>query len=134
MPRPYQPNKRHHMYDHLDELESQSIYIFREAYRKFENLAMLYSIGKDSTTMIHLARKAFFGRIPFPLAHVDTTYKYPEMIAYRDRMAQEWGAELVVGKNAAAIEAGMGPAKGRLTCCEALKTQALSQVIEEHGF
>lgn len=120
--------------DHLDELEAQSIYIFREAYRKFENLAMLYSIGKDSTTMIHLARKAFFGRIPFPLAHVDTTYKYPEMIAYRDRMAREWGAELVVGKNAPAIDAGMGPDKGRLTCCEALKTQALSQAIEEHGF
>ena len=75
------------MYDHLDELEAQSIYIFREAYRKFENLAMLYSIGKDSTTMIHLARKAFFGKIPFPLVHIDTTYKYPEMIEYRDRMA-----------------------------------------------
>ena len=120
--------------DHLEELEAQSIYIFREAYRKFENLAMLYSIGKDSTTMIHLARKAFFGRIPFSLAHVDTTYKYPEMIAYRDRMAREWGADLVVGKNAAAIEAGMGPDKGRLTCCEALKTQALSQVIDGRGF
>jgi sulfate adenylyltransferase subunit 2 len=95
---------------------------------------MLYSIGKDSTTMIHLARKAFFGRIPFPLAHVDTTYKYPEMIAYRDRMAREWGADLVLGKNVPAIGAGMGPDKGRLTCCEALKTQALSQVIDEHGF
>ena len=78
------------MYDHLDELEAQVIYIFREAYRKFENLAMLYSIGKDSTTMIHLARKAFFGKIPFPLVHIDTTYKYPEMIEYRDRMAREW--------------------------------------------
>ncbi|MBI5440397.1 MAG: sulfate adenylyltransferase subunit 2 [Deltaproteobacteria bacterium] len=120
--------------DHLDELEAQSIYIFREAYRKFEDLALLYSIGKDSTTMIHLARKAFFGRIPFPLVHVDTTYKYPEMIAYRDRMAREWSAELVVGKNQEAIGDGMGPEKGRLTCCEALKTQGLSQVIEEHGY
>ena len=120
--------------DHLDQLEAQSIYIFREAYRKFENLAMLYSIGKDSTTMIQLARKAFFGRIPFPLAHVDTTYKYPEMIQYRDRMAREWGAELVVGKNAAALEESMGPEKGRLVCCEALKTNALSRVIDEHGF
>ena len=80
------------MYDHLDELEAQSIYIFREAYRKFQNLAMLYSIDKDSTTMIHLARKAFFGKIPFPLVHIDTTYKYPEMIEYRDRMARGWGA------------------------------------------
>lgn len=120
--------------NHLDELEAQSIYIFREAYRKFANLAMLYSIGKDSTTMIHLARKAFFGRIPFPLAHVDTTHKYPEMIAYRDRMVKEWGAELVVGKNEEALAAGMGPDKGRLNCCEALKTQALSKVIDEHGF
>jgi sulfate adenylyltransferase subunit 2 len=120
--------------DHLDELESQSIYIFREAYRKFANLAMLYSIGKDSTTMIHLARKAFFGRIPFPLAHVDTTHKYPEMIAYRDRMVKEWGAELVVGKNEAALAAGMGPGTGRLACCEALKTQALSQLIDRYGF
>jgi sulfate adenylyltransferase subunit 2 len=120
--------------DHLDELENQSIYIFREAYRKFENLAMLYSIGKDSTTMIHLARKAFFGRIPFPLVHVDTTYKYPEMIAYRDRMANEWEANLIVGKNEEAIKAGMGPEKGRLVCCEALKTNALSKVIEAHGY
>ncbi|TAL17205.1 sulfate adenylyltransferase subunit 2 [bacterium] len=122
------------MLDHLDELENQSIYIFREAYRKFENLAMLYSIGKDSTTMIHLARKAFFGRIPFPLVHVDTTYKYPEMIAYRDRMAGEWEANLIVGKNEEAIKAGMGPEKGRLVCCEALKTQGLSKVIDEHGY
>ena len=122
------------MRDHLDQLEAQSIYIFREAYRKFENLAMLYSVGKDSTTMVHLARKAFFGRIPFPLVHIDTTFKYPEMIAYRDRMAREWGAELVVGRNDEALSRGMSPDKGRLVCCEALKTQGLAQVIEAHGF
>ncbi len=122
------------MYDHLDELESQSIYIFREAYRKFENLAMLYSIGKDSTTMIHLARKAFFGKIPFPLVHIDTTYKYPEMIEYRDRMAREWGVDLIVGKNGEAIAGGMGPEQGRLVCCEKLKTDGLTRVIEEQGF
>ncbi len=122
------------MSDRLDQLEAESIYIFREAYRKFDNLAMLYSVGKDSTTMIHLARKAFFGRIPFPLVHIDTTYKYPEMIEYRDRMAREWGAELVVGKNEAAIAAGMGPEEGRLVCCEALKTNGLNRVIEEKGY
>ncbi len=122
------------MGDHLDELEARSIYIFREAYRKFESLAMLYSVGKDSTTMVHLARKAFFGRIPFPLVHIDTTFKYPEMIAYRDRMAREWGAELIVGRNEEALAGGMCPEKGRLACCEALKTQALAQVIERHGF
>ncbi|GAB4270633.1 MAG: sulfate adenylyltransferase subunit 2 [Deferrisomatales bacterium] len=122
------------MRDHLDELEAQSIYIFREAYAKFDDLAMLYSIGKDSTTMIHLARKAFFGRIPFPLVHIDTGYKYPEMIAYRDRMARQWGAELVVGGNEEARARGVGPESGRLACCEALKTQALSQVIETQGY
>ncbi len=122
------------MTDHLDELEAQSIYIFREAYRKFADLAMLYSIGKDSTTMVQLARKAFFGHIRFPLVHIDTTYKYPEMIAYRDRMAAEWGAELVVGQNRAAVAAGMGPDQGRMVCCEQLKTQGLSQVIEAQGY
>ena len=122
------------MYDHLNDLENQSIYIFREAYRKFENLAMLYSIGKDSTVMIHLARKAFFGRIPFPLIHIDTTYKYPEMIEFRDRMVAKWEANLIVGRNEEAIVAGMGPDQGRLVCCEKLKTDGLSRVIEQHDF
>jgi len=122
------------MNDHLDQLEAQSIYILREAYRKFDDLAMLYSVGKDSTALAHLARKAFLGKIPFPLVHIDTTYKYPEMIEFRDRMARQWGAELVVGKNSAAIEAGMGPGKGRLACCEALKTMGLSMLLEEKGY
>lgn len=122
------------MTDHLDALEAQSIYILREAYRKFENLAMLYSVGKDSTAMVHLARKAFFGRIPFPLVHIDTTHKYPEMIAFRDRMAAQWGADLVVGRNEAALAAGVGPAAGRLACCEALKTNGLSLLLQEKGY
>ncbi|MSM38790.1 MAG: sulfate adenylyltransferase subunit CysD [Geobacter sp.] len=122
------------MYNHLKELENRSIYIFREAYRKFDNLAMLYSIGKDSTVMIHLARKAFFGQLPFPLIHIDTTYKYPEMIEFRDRMVREWGARLIVGRNEEAIASGMGPAQGRLVCCKKLKTDGLTRVIEEHDF
>jgi len=122
------------MNDHLDRLEAESIYIFREAYRKFEDLAMLYSVGKDSTVMAHLVRKAFFGRIPFPLVHIDTTYKYPEMIQFRDRMVRQRGAELVTGRNEAAIAAGMGPEAGRLTCCQALKTEGLGQLIERQGF
>ncbi|MDA8126256.1 MAG: sulfate adenylyltransferase subunit 2 [Deltaproteobacteria bacterium] len=122
------------MNEQLAELENQSIYIFREAYRKFENLALLYSIGKDSTVMIHLARKAFFGKLPFPLVHIDTSYKYPEMIAYRDRMAKLWGADLRVGRNEAALAAGMGPEQGRLLCCEKLKTDGLSRMIEENDF
>src|SRR5687767_15928179 len=87
----------HH--DHLDALESESIFIMREAFNKFENLAMLWSIGKDSTVLLWLARKAFFGHVPFPLVHVDTTYKIPSMIEYRDRLVREWKLELVVGKN-----------------------------------
>ena len=74
--------------DYLSKLENQSIYIFREAFHKFENLAMLWSIGKDSTVLLWLARKAFFGHVPFPLVHVDTSYKIPSMIEYRDFLGQ----------------------------------------------
>lgn len=120
--------------NNLDALEQQSIYILREAYYHFKNLAMLWSIGKDSTTMLWLARKAFLGRVPFPLLHVDTSYKHPKMIDYRDRFAREWNLELIVGHNKEALAGGMNPERGRLTCCSALKTNALQQVIESHGF
>jgi sulfate adenylyltransferase subunit 2 len=120
--------------DSLDALENQSIYIFREAYRKFKDLAMLWSIGKDSTTLLWLARKAFFGRVPFPLVHIDTNYKYPQMIEYRDRMAAEWGVELIVGRNEQALCEGMHPSKGRFVCCNALKTQGLQQILDRQGF
>src|SRR5271154_164168 len=92
--------------DHLSKLENQSVYILREAFNKFENLAMLWSIGKDSTAMLWLARKAFFGRVPFPLVHVDTTYKIASMIEYRDRLVKEWGLQLVVGKNEEVLASG----------------------------
>ena len=75
---------------HLRQLEDQSVYIMREAYKHFDNLAMLWSMGKDSTVLLWLARKAFFGHVPFPLLHVDTSYKIPAMIEYRDRLAREW--------------------------------------------
>ena len=75
--------------DHLEQLEQQSVYIFREAFRHFERLCMLWSIGKDSTVLLWLARKAFFGHVPFPLVHIDTSYKIPEMIEYRDKLALE---------------------------------------------
>ena len=107
--------------DHLDNLESQSIYILREAYKKFKKLAMLWSIGKDSTVLLWLARKAFFGHCPIPLAHIDTSFKIPEMIAFRDRVAREWDLKLIVGTNEAALAEGMGPEKGRLVCCAALE-------------
>src|SRR5665647_692473 len=82
----------------LDELEDRSVYILREAYKNFDNLCMLWSMGKDSTVLLWLVRKAFFGHCPIPLVHIDTSYKIPEMIEYRDRTASEWGLNLVVGE------------------------------------
>ena len=82
--------------DHLDALEAQSIYIFREAFARLKKLALLWSLGKDSNVMIWLARKAFFGKMPFPALHVDTGKKFPEMYAFRDRYAAEWGVDLKI--------------------------------------
>lgn len=120
--------------DHLDALESQSIYILREARKKFKKLAMLWSIGKDSTVLLWLARKAFFGHCPLPLVHIDTSFKIPEMITFRDRVAREWGLRLVVGQNRRALEEGMSPEKGRLVCCNALKTEGLQLLMAEQGY
>ena len=120
--------------NHLDALESQSIYIFREAFKSSDKLAMLWSIGKDSNVMLWLARKAFLGHVPFPVVHVDTSYKIPEMITFRDRMAKEWNLDLIVGQNTKALEAGMDPEKGKVVCCSALKTEALKATLSEHGF
>src|SRR6188768_3245261 len=89
--------------DYLSKLENQSIYIMREAYRKFKNLAMLWSIGKDSTVLLWLARKAFFGHVPLPLVHIDTHFKIKSMIEYRDRLAKEWKLNMVYGENANAL-------------------------------
>jgi sulfate adenylyltransferase subunit 2 len=98
---------------------------------------MLWSIGKDSTVLLWLARKAFFGHVPFPLIHIDTSYKIPAMIEYRDRVVREWGLQLIVGRNEQVLEAGTTFPNGRATrvaCCTALKTAALQTVIEQHGF
>lgn len=123
--------------DHLAALENQSIYILREAFNKFEKLAMLWSIGKDSTVLLWLARKAFFGHVPFPLVHVDTTFKIASMIEYRDRLVKEWNLKLIVGKNEAALAGKAIYPLGNVTrvqCCQALKSDALKQVLAEHGF
>ena len=122
--------------DSLDALESRSIHILREAYAGFKSLAMLWSIGKDSTVMLHLARKAFLGQVPFPLIHIDTTFKIPEMIVYRDRLALEWKLKLIVGRNDAALKQKKTFPDGavdRLTCCGLLKTQALKDVVSGEG-
>src|SRR6476660_1512687 len=118
--------------DHLSALENQSIYILREALNKFEKLAMLWSIGKDSTVLLWLAKKAFFGHVPFPLVHIDTGYKIPSMIEYRDRVAREWNLQLVVGRNEAALASGRTYPNGLLTrveCCTALKRDPLQDLV-----
>jgi len=123
--------------DHLSALEAQSIYILREAFSRFARPAMLWSIGKDSTVLLWLARKAFFGHVPFPLVHVDTTFKIPSMIEYRDRLVREWGLDLVVGRNRAVLESGAVFPAGRATrveCCGTLKKDALQEVLATHGF
>lgn len=136
-PHRYTPREDLPNYAHLDELEARSIYILREAFQKFENLAMLWSIGKDSSVMLWLARKAFLGHVPFPCAHVDTRYKIPEMIAFRDALAAEWGLDLVVGTNQAALDAGRSYPMGnatRVECCSILKRDALQELISARGF
>jgi sulfate adenylyltransferase subunit 2 len=118
--------------DHLDQLENRSVHILREAYANFKHLGMLWSIGKDSTVLLWLARKAFFGHVPFPLVHIDTSFKIPEMIAYRDRVAAEWRLTMIVGKNEEAIARGETHPDGRLdriACCRALKTEALKNTL-----
>lgn len=120
--------------NHLDKLEAQSIYILREAYKKLGKLGMLWSIGKDSTVMLWLAQKAFYGHCPFPLIHVDTKHKIPEMIEYRDALAKELNLNLIVDTNEEAIKNGMGPHEGRLECCKALKTEGLNKVVKNHEF
>jgi len=117
---------------HLDRLESQSIYIFREAFNKVSPLAMLWSIGKDSNVMIWLARKAFFGHVPFPVVHVDTGRKFPEMYAFRDRYAREWGLNLVLG-DCPPIEE-IDPTLPPATRAAARKTAGLKSIIAKHGY
>ena len=121
---------------HLQELEAESIHIFREVVAEFQRPVMLYSIGKDSSVMLRLAQKAFFpGKIPFPLLHIDTGYKFREMIGFRDRQAQQLGLKLIVHTNQAALEEGTNPFKvGTQRCCELLKTQALLDALRGGGF
>jgi sulfate adenylyltransferase subunit 2 len=97
-------------------------------------MAFLWSMGKDSTTLLHLARKAFFGTIPVPVIHIDTTYKFRQIYEFRDSLAKEWGLDLIVSKNVEALAGGMSPEKGRFECCTELKTEALKQEIRRRGF
>ena len=119
---------------HLDKLENQSIFIIREAYSQLRNVAMLWSIGKDSTTLLWLIRKAFFGKIPFPVVHIDTTHKFKEIYQFRDEYARQWQLRLIVAKNQEALGRGVRPDKGKFECCTELKTNALKKAIDEHKF
>lgn len=121
---------------HLATLEAESIFILREAAAEFSRLVMLYSIGKDSSVMLRLAQKAFYpGRIPFPLLHIDTGYKFPEMIEFRDAYTREIGAELMVHQNREALERGANPfVLGTQRCCGLLKTKALLDALSAGGF
>ena len=121
---------------HLQLLEAESIHILREVAAEFEQPVMLYSIGKDSSVMLRLAQKAFYpGPIPFPLLHIDTGYKFREMLEFRDSMARSIGAELLVWRNEAALAAGTNPiALDTKRCCGLLKTQALLDGLAHYGF
>ena len=125
-----------HKLTQLETLEAESVHIMREVVAEFRNPVMLYSIGKDSSVMLHLARKAFYpAPLPFPLLHVDTGYKFREMYEFRDAFVKEIGAELIVHRNEQAIAKGMNPRQyGVARCCGALKTEALLQALEEGGY
>ncbi len=121
---------------HLKQLEAESIHIIREVAAEFDNPVMLYSIGKDSAVMLHLAMKAFApGKPPFPLMHVDTTWKFREMIEFRDNLAEKLGLKLIVYTNQEGAEQGIGPfTHGSAKHTDVMKTQALKQALDKYGF
>ena len=118
--------------DQLDLLESQSVYIFREAFNKVEKLGMLWSLGKDSNVMVWLARKAFHGHVPFPLIHIDTGMKFPEMYAFRDQYSKEWGVNLMLG-DCPPVES-MDPSLPPAARSAARKTAGLKTFLEKEKF
>jgi len=120
--------------DYIDQLENNSIYLIREAYSRFKKVALLWSMGKDSTTLLWLCRKAFFGQIPFPVVHIDTSYKFQQIYEFREKYAREWNLNLTVLKNEDALKEGMNYSKGRFECCNTLKTETLKMGIKKHHF
>jgi len=121
---------------HLRQLEAESIHIIREVVAEFDNPVMLYSIGKDSAVMLHLARKAFYpARPPFPLLHVDTTWKFREMINFRDLMAHEYGFDLLIHTNEEGLQQGINPfTHGSAVYTDIMKTEGLKQALNKYGF
>lgn len=125
-----------HLPSHLKQLEHESIHILREVVGEFKNPVMLYSVGKDSSVMLRLAQKAFYpGKFPFPLMHIDTGYKFPEMYEFRDQMVENIGARLIIERNESGIAAGSHPSRlGTDRCCQLLKTKGLLDALQKHGF
>ena len=120
---------------HLDQLEAEAIYIIREVAAECENPVMLYSIGKDSSVMLHLAMKAFYPeKPPFPFLHIDTTWKFKEMISFRDRIAKEKGIEMLVYTNQEGVKKGINPFDYGSSYTDIMKTQALKQALTKYGF
>lgn len=121
---------------HLKQLEAESIQIMREVAAEFDNPVMLYSVGKDSSVLLHLARKAFYpGKIPFPLMHIDTHWKFKEMIAFRDLMAKKYGFDLIVHKNPRGLAMNISPfTHGSAKHTDIMKTEGLKQALDMHGF
>ena len=121
---------------HLRQLEAESIYLFREVVAECENPVMLYSIGKDSSVLLHLARKAFFpSKLPFPLLHVDTTWKFREMIEFRGKIVADYDLELIVYTNQNGLEQGISPlTHGSSLYTDVMKTEALKQALEKYGY
>ena len=134
----FRPRRTHKVtrLTHLQRLEAESIHILREVVAECEKPVMLYSIGKDSAVMLHLAMKAFYpAKPPFPLLHVDTTWKFREMIEFRDRMVEQLGLQLLVHVNADGVARGIGPfTHGSAVHTDVMKTQALKQALDKHGF
>jgi len=126
----------HHRLSHLERLEAESIHVIREVAAQFRNPVMLYSIGKDSSVMLHLAMKAFHpAKPPFPLLHVDTTWKFKEMIRFRDDMAERLGLDLIVHVNQEGVRMGVGPfTHGSTVHTDVMKTQSLKQALDHHKF
>lgn len=121
---------------HLQRLEAEAIFILRETFATSEKPVMLYSIGKDSAVLLHLARKAFYpGKLPFPLLHVDTGWKFREMIAFRDEIVKRYDLDLIVHINEDGVNAGIGPlSHGSQLHTDVMKTQGLKQALDLHGF
>jgi len=121
---------------HLKALEAESIQIMREVAAEFDNPVMLYSVGKDSSVLLHLARKAFYpGKIPFPLMHVDTNWKFKEMIEFRDNLAKKYDFDLLIHKNPRGMEMGISPFEhGSAKHTDIMKTEGLKQALDKYGF